>query len=139
LIAIALALVVFTYTSLANFLECGMHHEATAHEQGEPHHHHDPASSHHSGTTEHGRHPVEAACCHAALFNVNLSNDHVLETLRAHAFTPGHRQLASGPVSVILAEASPLAHATGPPIRGGPSTQRFADRPLFLTLSALLI
>lgn len=84
-VATALALVVLTYTSLANVVECGMHREADAHRHGGEHHHHS-ASSHHAGTTEHGNHPVEAACCHAGLFNVDLSSIDVLEILRAQAF-----------------------------------------------------
>ena len=143
-IAATLACVVFAYSTLSSFLECGTGHSrqealaVAAHAGGghEDHHGHGAGhpAEHHGGT------PMGASCCNASLYNVAFASPHPSETLRAQAFTrlPQHPQSALALIALGCPSAA-FNRATGPPSRSGSNTDLYVARHRFLVLASFLV
>jgi hypothetical protein len=154
-IAVALACLVFSYSSFATSLECGQHREARGADIDAPgsspglhqtRDGHGPHANHvghdhaHGAPTSHGAtHSRGAACCHATLYSVVFQSVSPIEALRADGFTLLPVGLGCTTTAAVALASRAMHLATGPPEPWGSSISLFPARAVFLALSSFLV
>lgn len=143
-IAAFLAVCVLTYSSLASFLECGMHRASHLGSAGSVTHHEHGNHSHHSEHDHAGSGNMPegsaGACCHSTLFNIVFQSLSPLEISHSESRAPApltHWSLASQGGTLVVSRA--VGSATGPPARLASAFSPFPSRARFIALSSLLV